>query len=102
VCWFIFSLPRLSKTNTSLPSQPGSELRYRKVANCPEVADFVDAGTCPQKTTDINGLRYSSDDLTYRLGPFHVCLYVRLVTGTFSKVPWNGRGRKLVQLNNGC
>ena len=28
--------------------------------------------------------------------------YVRLVTGTSSKVPWNGRGRRLVKPTDGC
>jgi hypothetical protein len=28
--------------------------------------------------------------------------YVRLVTGTSSEVPWNGRGRRLVELTDGC
>jgi len=28
--------------------------------------------------------------------------YVRLVTGTSSWVPWNGRGRRLVELTDGC
>ena len=28
--------------------------------------------------------------------------YVRLVTGTSSQVPWNGRGRRLVELTDGC
>jgi len=34
----------------------------------------------------MDGLRYSSDDPYYRLGPVYTCLYVRpcrLVTGTF-------------------
>jgi len=44
-------------------------------------------------------------DPYYRLGPVHTCLYVRacrLVTGTSSYVPWNGRGRRLVELTDGC
>jgi len=28
--------------------------------------------------------------------------YMRLVTGTSSSVPWNGRGRRLVELTDGC
>jgi len=28
--------------------------------------------------------------------------YVRLVTGTSSWVSWNGRGRRLVELTDGC
>ena len=37
--------------------------------------------------------------------PVHTCLYLgacRLVTGTSSWVPWNGRGRRLVELTEGC
>jgi len=48
----------------------------------------------------MDGLRYSLDDSYYRLGPVRTCLYVRacqLVTGTSSQVPWNARGRRLVE-----
>ena len=53
----------------------------------------------------MDGLRYSPGDPYYKLGPVHTCLYLgacRLVTGTSSWVLWNGRGRRLVQLTNGC
>jgi len=70
----------------------------------------------------MDGLLYSPDDPYDRLGPIHMCLYVRacrLVTGTSSMfghggfgakapplaarpVPWNGRGRRLVELTDGC
>jgi len=53
----------------------------------------------------MDGLRYPSDDLYYRLGPVHTCFYVRacrLVTGTSFQVPWNGRGRRLVEMTEGC
>jgi len=48
---------------------------------------------------------YSPDDPYYRLGPVHTCLYVRacrLVTGTSFPVSWNGQGRRLVELTDGC
>ena len=51
------------------------------------------------------GKRYSPEDLHYRLGPVHTCLYVRacrLVTGTSPQVTSNGRGRRLVELTEGC
>ena len=53
----------------------------------------------------MDGLRYSPDDPYYRLWPVHTCLYVRacrLVTGTSSQVPWNGRGQRLVDLTDEC
>ena len=55
----------------------------------------------------MDGLHYSPDDPYYRLGPVHTaaCLYVRacrLVTKTSFYVPWNGRGRRLVELTEGC
>jgi len=51
--------------------------------------------------------RYSSDDPYYRLGHIHTCFYVRacrLVMGTTSYVPWNGRERRLVTVDftEGC
>jgi len=49
---------------------------FGKVADCPEVADSVDARACPQMTADIVGLRYSPDDPHYGLGPVHTSLYV--------------------------
>jgi len=55
-----------------------SQQRHRKVADCHEVADFIDARRCPQKTADIDGLRYSPGDPYYRLGPVHACLEVRV------------------------
>jgi len=33
---------------------------------------------CPQKTADIDGLRYSPDDPHYGLGPVHTSLYIRV------------------------
>jgi len=48
-------------------------LRHRAVANCPEVADSVEARTCSQKTADIDSLRYSPDDPHYSPGPV-LCL----------------------------
>jgi len=54
--------------------------------------------------SDLDGLRSFPDEPYYRLGPVHTCLYVRacrLVTGTSSWVPWNGRGRRLVALTDG-
>ena len=53
--WFIFFHPRPSRTKSTLPSRPGSALRHREVADCPEVADSVDARTCSQNTVDIDG-----------------------------------------------
>ena len=51
----------------------------------------------------MDGLRYSPDDPYYRLGPVHTCLYVRVrETGDWDLFPWNGRGRRLVELTNGC
>ena len=50
-------------------------------------------------------LRYSPDEPYYRLGPVHTCLYVRVrETGDWDifLVPWNGRGRRLVELTDGC
>ena len=49
-------------------------------------ADSVDSRDCPQMAADIDGLRYSPDDLHYGLGPVHT----------------NGRGWRLVELTNGC
>ena len=52
---------------------------------------------------DMDGLRYSPDDPYYRLGPVHTCLYVRArETGDWDLFPWNGRGRRLVELTEGC
>jgi len=39
--------PRSSRTKSTLPSRTGSALRHREVADCPAVADSVDARTCP-------------------------------------------------------
>jgi len=55
----------------------------------------------------MDGLRYSPDDPYYRLGPVHTCLNVRVrETGDWDlfldQVPWNGRGRRLVELTDGC
>ena len=52
--------------------------RHRGVADCLEVADSIDASTCPQKTADIDGLRYSPDDSRYGLATVHTSLYVRV------------------------
>ena len=46
--WFIFPHPRPSRTNHTLPSQPGSALRLREVADCPEVVDSVNSRICPE------------------------------------------------------
>ena len=54
MCCFIFFHPRPSRTKTVF-SWPGSALRHREVANRPEVAESLDARTCPQKTADIDG-----------------------------------------------
>ena len=43
-------------SNVLLPSRPRSALRYCEAADCPEVADSVDARACPQKTADIDGV----------------------------------------------
>ena len=70
-------LRRTPRTNFLLPSRPGSALRHWEIADCPEVADSVDARTCPQN----DGLRYSPDDPHSGFGPVHTSLYVR--------VPWD-------------
>jgi len=57
---------------------PGSALNNREAADCPEEVDSVDARTCPQKTADIDGLRYSPDNPHYSFGPVHTCLHVRV------------------------
>jgi len=54
-CTAFFFYSRPSRTNTTVPSQPGSALRHREVVDCPEVADSVDASTCTLKTADIDG-----------------------------------------------
>jgi len=58
-----------------------------------------------KKTADLDGRRYSPGDRLYcRFGPVHTCVYVRvcwLVIGTSSQVPWNWRGRRLVELTKG-
>ena len=69
---------RAPRTNFPLPSRHGSALRHWEVANCPEVADSVDARACPQKTADIDGLRSPPDDPHYGLGPVHTSLYVQV------------------------
>jgi len=74
----VFFHPRPSRTNFLLLSWPGSALRHWEVADCPEVADSKDARACPQKTPDMDGLRYSPDDLHYGLEPVHTSLYVRV------------------------
>ena len=55
--WFIFFHPRPSSI---LPSGPGSALRHREVADCPEVADSVDvdARTCSRNTTNFPGCSF--------------------------------------------
>jgi len=78
VRWFLFFHPRPSRTHFPLPSRPGSVLRHGEVADCPEVADSVDARACPQKTADIDGLRYSPDDPHYGLGLVYRSLSVRV------------------------
>jgi len=45
---------REPRTNSTLPSQPGSALRHREVADCPQVADSVHVRNCSQKTADID------------------------------------------------
>ena len=57
-----------------------------------------------QKMADmpVDGLHYSPDDPHYRLGSVHTCLYVRVrETGDWDFFPWNGRGRRLVELTEG-
>jgi len=80
VRWVLFLCPRPSRTNSTLPTRTSSALRYPKVAHRPEVADSVDARNCPQKTVDINCLRYSRapDALHYGFSPVHTSLYVRV------------------------
>jgi len=68
VRWFIFFDPRSSEINSTLPSRPGGALRHREVADCPEVADSGIGRTCPQKTADIDGLRYSEKEELRRDG----------------------------------
>ena len=53
VCFFHLR-PSRTNLNFTLPSRPGSALRHWEVSDCPEVADSVDARTCPQKTADID------------------------------------------------
>jgi len=85
-----------SRTNLPLPSRPGSALRHWEVADWPEVADSVDARVCPQKTADIDSLRYSPDDPHYGLGPVHTSLYVRVTwdwwLGHLPRSPGTGEG----------
>ena len=56
----------------------------------------------------MDGLRYSSDDLYYRLGPIHTCLYVRVhETGDWDlflgPLEWaTRRVRRLVELTDVC
>jgi len=69
---------RPPQTNFPLPSRPGSALRHWELDDCLEVADSVDARACPQKTADIDGLRYSPDDPHCGLGPVHTSLYVQV------------------------
>ena len=69
--WVLFFCPRPSRTNSTLPTRPVSALRNRKVAHRPEVADSVHTRNCPQKTADINGIRYSPDTPHYGSGPVH-------------------------------
>jgi len=64
--------------NSTFPSRHGSALRHQEVADCPEVVDSTDARTCPQKTADIDSLRYSPDDPHYGLGPAHTSRYFRV------------------------
>ena len=51
----VLILPSETGTKFPVPSRPGSALRHSEVADCPEVADSVDARPCPQKTADIDG-----------------------------------------------
>ena len=55
--------PGPSRTKPTFPSRPGSALRHREVADCSEVADFVDARTCPQKPADVHDVHYSPDEV---------------------------------------
>ena len=48
--------------STSLPYRSNTALRHWEVADCSQVADTVDTRTYPEKTTHIDGLRYSPDD----------------------------------------
>jgi len=82
-------------------------LRHWGVADCPEVADSVEARPCPQKTADINGLRYSPHDPHYGLGPVHTSLHVRVTwdwwLGHLPRSPgteWVAL--RLMELTNGC
>jgi len=68
--------------NSHLSSRPGSAPRHQEVADCPEVADSVDARTCPQKTTDIDGLCYSACRAP---GPLE---RARAETGGADHLPW--------------
>ena len=99
--WFIFFHPRPSMTNFPFPSRPGSALRHCEVADYPEVADSVDARACPQKTTDIDGLRYSLMTSTMDLGlSRRLSMFELRETGDW--VFQSGRGRRLVELTNRC
>ena len=60
---------------------PGSALRHSEVANFPEVADSVNARTCPQKTVDIDSHVDHHSLLSIRVSIFK---FVRLVTVTCS------------------
>ena len=45
--------------NSTLSNQLSSVLKHRAAADCPEVSDAVNVGSCPWKTTYVDGLRYS-------------------------------------------
>ena len=64
--WFIFFHPRPSRTNSTLPSRPGSAPRHREAADCHEVAGSVDA------TVDATPLMTPH----YGFGPVRTCIYV--------------------------
>jgi len=91
---------RPSRTNSTLPGRPGSALRHREVADCPEVSDIVDARTCLQKTANIAVYVTPLITITSDLGlSIRVCMFelrdTNRVTGNSS---WNGHGRRLVEL----
>ena len=102
--WFFSFHPRPTWTNFPLPSRPGSALRHCEVASCPEVADSVDARACPQKTADIDGLRYLMTPTTELGLSIRLSMFELRETGDWDIFlgPQNGRGWRLVELTHGC
>jgi len=81
VGWFFHPRPSRINFTQALPGRPSSALRHWDVVESwhSEVADSVRARTCKNKKTgDMDGLRYSPDDLYYKFGLVHTCLYVRV------------------------